>query len=94
MGSIGGALQFDRVVLSLGDGPEVFDNITYNVAVPEPATIAILGAGLVWLSGFRRSWSTLLPGDEGSHCWPCSRRISDIRLHVQSFRTCGKNSLA
>jgi hypothetical protein len=54
LGSIGGPLLFDRIVLSLSDGPEIFDNLSYNVAVPEPSTAAILGVGLLGLSGLRR----------------------------------------
>lgn len=50
LGSVGGSLLFDRVVITLdqGGGPEVYDNLVFDSvnAVPEPEVYAMLAAGL------------------------------------------------
>jgi hypothetical protein len=33
-----------------------FDKVSYGTAVPEPATMLLLGTGLVGLAGFRRKF--------------------------------------
>ena len=54
LGSIGGALLFDRVVISPnGDIPEVFDNLQFN-AVPIPPALWLFGSGLLGLVGIAR----------------------------------------
>lgn len=54
LGSVGGPALFDRVVIDLteSDGPELFDNLSFNAqALPEPSTallaLAALLAGVV-----------------------------------------------
>jgi hypothetical protein len=53
LGAVGGPLQFDRVRISLnaGDGPELFDNLSFNsvAVVPEPSSYLLLIAGLALL---------------------------------------------
>lgn len=58
LGSIGGDLLFDRIVLDLTDGnqslagPEEFDLLRFNTVerVPEPASLESFGSGLVLLA--------------------------------------------
>jgi hypothetical protein len=52
---------FDRAIFAFTDAAknrvnliEVIDNVTYSVAVPEPGTLALLGAGLAALSWRRK----------------------------------------
>jgi len=50
--SVGGSIQFDRVVIDLteNDGPELFDNVSFN-AIPESSSGLVVVAAVVW-----RSW--------------------------------------
>jgi hypothetical protein len=63
LGAIGGFAHFDRVVidLSANDGPEVYDNLVFNVVtpIPEPNDTMLFVSGLALLLGFSQRQRTL-----------------------------------